>query len=50
MRDKIPAFTAFTFQWNEIEHQYIKEDTYNISSNVLGRKSKARQEGGRAGH
>ena len=33
-RDKIPAFIELTFQWNETEHQYIKEDIYNISSNV----------------
>lgn len=50
--DKIPAFLELTFQWNEIEHQYIKEDIYNISSSVCAgeKKSKARQKGGRAGH
>lgn len=43
MRDKIPAFIELTFQWNEIEHQYIKEDIYNISSSVCRGEKKAKQ-------
>ena len=39
-RDKIPAFIELTFQWNETEHQYIKEDIYNSSNVCWGEKVK----------